>query len=227
VWVEHAIYTSLERRGKSGYHIVARSTGISDAEAQTLAAWCPSHGSLVTDANNRLSINFHRLIPGRFVLSRTCEGPPEYSGRGGRQLYTHAMVLEPRQMERADYQLISLLRAARAQGHLQFHHDPPVSMKPLDLPDLYAARQRGATRRRVGSDGHDFLRIARELGSSRSVRLTVGGDRVRFVEELLGFVPREAIADLSFTTSLRPSKARPFQLSLESPELDRKSSSAG
>src|SRR5208337_2441493 len=49
-------------------------------------------GSLLLDQYNRVSVNFHPLPSGRFALSRTCEGPPEYSGRGGRQLYTHIMI---------------------------------------------------------------------------------------------------------------------------------------
>ena len=41
---EQAIFTSLARRGKSGYHLVARSPGVTESEASALATWSPSHG---------------------------------------------------------------------------------------------------------------------------------------------------------------------------------------
>ena len=50
VWAEQAIFTSLPRRGKAGYHLVARSPGVTDAEAKALATWSPSHGALIVDA---------------------------------------------------------------------------------------------------------------------------------------------------------------------------------
>ena len=46
---DQAIFTSLVRRGKSGYHLVARSPGITEAEAGSLARWAPSHGGLIVD----------------------------------------------------------------------------------------------------------------------------------------------------------------------------------
>src|SRR5205823_490496 len=61
VWAEQAIFTSLPRRGKAGYHLVARSPGVSDAEANALTTWSPSHGGLVVDASNHSSANFHPL----------------------------------------------------------------------------------------------------------------------------------------------------------------------
>ena len=81
---EQAIFTSLPRRGKAGYHLVARSPGVSDSEATTLATWSPSHGALIVDAPNRTSVNFLPLPGGRFALSRTCEGRPSTAaGAGG------------------------------------------------------------------------------------------------------------------------------------------------
>src|SRR5262249_47040117 len=114
VWAEQAIFTSMTRLGKSGYHLVARSPGVSESDAITLATWSPSHGALIVDAANRTSVNFHPMPGGRYALSRTCEGPPEYSGRGGRQLYTHALILEKAKLQQACYQPFALYRDALA-----------------------------------------------------------------------------------------------------------------
>jgi hypothetical protein len=229
MWIEHAIYTSLERRGRSGYHVVARSAGISESDATLLGGWCPSHGSLIVDDHNRQSVSFHRLTPGRYVIARTCEGPPEYSGRGGRQLYTHALVFETSQLQIAANQVISLFRAARSMGHMQYSADPPAALKPLELPDAYPERiPKGIIRRPAALEPEsDFPRIARELCLGRDMRMAIDGDRLRYVEELLGHLPKEAVLDLSFTTSLRPSKTRPFQLLLESSQPDRGAPLAG
>jgi len=53
VWVEQAIFTSMARRGRSGYHVVASSPGVSESEATALVTWSPSHGALLVDALNR------------------------------------------------------------------------------------------------------------------------------------------------------------------------------
>src|SRR5271170_5441446 len=101
VWAEQAIFTSLPRRGKAGYHLVARSQGVSDLEAGALTTWSPSHGALIIDAANRTSVNFHNLPSNRYALSRTCAGLAEYSGRGGRQLYTHTLIVDDKMLKQA------------------------------------------------------------------------------------------------------------------------------
>ena len=99
MWVEQAIFTSLPRHGRGGYHLVSRSKGVSGQEAQAISRWSPSHGSLLQDQSNRVSVNFFSLPGGQFALSRSCEGPPEYSGRGGRQLYTHILIIDSKNLE--------------------------------------------------------------------------------------------------------------------------------
>jgi phosphinothricin acetyltransferase len=50
MWVDQAIFTSLNRSGMSGYHVVARSVGVTEAEANALATWSPSLDALIVDA---------------------------------------------------------------------------------------------------------------------------------------------------------------------------------
>jgi hypothetical protein len=150
VWVEQAIFTSMARRGKSGYHVVASSPGVSESEANSLGTWSPSHGALLIDAWNRTSVNFHPLPGGRHALSRTCEGPPEYSGRGGRQLYTHALILDEDDLRQAGRHPMPLYWAALALGLLRHQADPDPILKPVKLPSVYSPGGCRAGRREPG-----------------------------------------------------------------------------
>jgi hypothetical protein len=215
VWVEQAIFTSLPREGKEGYHVVARSPGVSDAEAVGLATWSPSHGALVVDAANRTSLNFHPLPGGRFALGRTCEGPAEYSGRGGRQLYTHVLILELEQLKRAGGHPIVVYRDALALGHLNYRPEPKARLQPVDLCDLprRAAPSAWADRARgLGLPPLEPLRS--QLLAGQSLKVPHAGDRIALAECLLGPLPAEALLIISFATSLQPSVVRPYRLLL-------------
>src|SRR4051794_20339794 len=104
MWAEQAIFTSIQRQGRGGYHLVARSSGIIEDEARAISRWSPSHGSLVLDPDNPAGVSYYPLPGGRFALARSCEGPPEYSGRGGRQLYTHTLVLDEEALRSVGWQ---------------------------------------------------------------------------------------------------------------------------
>jgi hypothetical protein len=82
VLADQAIFTSAMRRGKAGYHLVARSPGVTESEARTLSTWCPSHGGMIVDAANSASVNFHPLPSGRYALSRTARGGPNTAAEG-------------------------------------------------------------------------------------------------------------------------------------------------
>src|SRR4051794_37427655 len=131
----------MTRRGKSGYHVVARSPGVTESEAGTLATWSPSHGGLIVDESNRLSVNFFPLPSGRYALARTREGRAEYSGRGGKQLYTHALVVDSSRLQRAGYRPFALYRDALALGYFHYDPDPPAVLRPVELSMLYPRRE--------------------------------------------------------------------------------------
>ncbi len=215
MWTEQAIFTSIARAGQAGYHVVSRSAGVGDADVRALSTWSPAHGALIVDASNRTSVNFHPLPEGRFALSRTCEGPPEYSGRGGRQLYTHVLILDEPLLERSGSQPIAIYRDALALGHLHYRQEP--------APTLPAVRLTGSYRNRSPKDWEDRARALKRtdlrallgpLAGREFLRLRHVGNRIQLAECLLGLAPREVIATLSISTSLHPSPSRPYQLSL-------------
>lgn len=217
MWVEQAIFTSLPRRGRGGYHLVSRSPGVTEADATTIASWAPTHGSLIVDASNRTSVNFHPLPSGRLALSRTCEGPAEYSGRGERQVYTHALIVDGPALRAAGSQPIALYRDAAAQGHLRFRPEPEPILQPVGLgtsfarrnADFWAIRAHG-----LGLPGLDQLKT--EFAAGRPIRHKYAGDRIAFIECLLGLFPAELIPVASFSTSLQPSAVRPYNIILTS-----------
>ena len=59
--IEQAVFTSAETDRSAGYQIVAASPGLGEADLRELAAWGPSHGSLVDPSPDGVSFNFHPL----------------------------------------------------------------------------------------------------------------------------------------------------------------------
>jgi hypothetical protein len=215
MFADQAIFMSMARQGKAGYHLVARSPGVSESEAGALSTWSPSHGGLIVDGANRSSVNFFPLPSGRYAVARTREGGAEYSGRGGRLLFTRAVVVNASRLERAGYQPFAVYRDALALGHLAYDPSPPPALKPVELSSVYVPR-----------DGEPFAGVLRELGiatiesvvaqleAGRGVVLPYAGDRAALAELLLGRLAPELALATSFATSLHPSSVRPFRLNL-------------
>jgi hypothetical protein len=215
VWAEQAVFTSLIRRGRGGYQVVSRSRGVDESEARALARWAPSHGALIVDGNNRTSVNFHPTPSGRFALSRTCAGPPEYSGRGGDQLYTHCLIIDHAGLESVGFDPFSIYHDAMALGCLLYQLDPKEVLEPVRLSQLHTRRDASSLADRACELGVLKPRLVVDrLVSGQPTRLAYSGDRAALAECLIGMLPSEAVARASFATSLVPSSVRPFALSL-------------
>jgi hypothetical protein len=215
VWAEQAIFTSLVRRGRGGYQLVSRSKGIDESDTPALARWAPSHGALLMDANNRTSVNFHSLPSGRFALSRTCAGPMEYSGRGGRQLYTHFLIVDAAALECSDFQPFSIYRDAMALGYFLYQINPKEVLHAVRLSELHPRRDSSVWQDRAADLGLSQPRaVLDRLLSGQSVRFGYAGDRTALAECLIGMLPSDAVSRTSFATNLVPSSVRPFALSL-------------
>ena len=215
MWAEQAIFTSLPRRRQEGYHLVSRSRGVGETEARALAQWAPSHGALVVDGRNRTSVNFVALPSGRFALSRTCAGPAEYSGRGGHQLYTHFLIVDEPVLQAAGFQPFSLYRDAMALGYLLYQPDPAERLEPLPLCQLHPRRDaRFWADRAVELDLPVLEPLRDRLQSGHPLRFAYAGDRSALAECLIGMLSPESVRRTSFSTSLVPSSARPFLLTL-------------
>ena len=214
MWAEQAVFTSLVRRGRRGYHLVSRSRGVDESDARALARWAPSHGALIVDGRNRTSVNFHPLPSGRFALSRTSAGPAEYSGRGGQQLYTHFLIVDDAALESAGFHPFSIYRDGIALGCLLYQPDPKDVLEPVLLSQLHPQRDADFWADRARELG--FLKpglVVDRLLSGQPAQVNYTGDRVALAECLIGMLPSESVSRTSFATSLVPSAGasiRPF-----------------
>jgi GTPase-associated protein 1, N-terminal domain type 2 len=215
VKADQAVFTSLPRRGRGGYHLVSRSRGVGAADAQALARWAPSHGSLIVDEKNRTSVNFHPLPSGRFALSRTCAGPPEYSGRGGAQLYTHFLIVDDEALQAVRFQPFLIYRDAAALGYFTYEPNPGETLEPVALSQLHPPRNAAywadqAVRLRLPP----LASVHQQLQATRPVRFAYSGDRIALAECWITQLAPEVVRSTSFSTSLIPSSDRPFVLTL-------------
>lgn len=210
---DQAIFTSLGRGGNSGYHLVSRSPGVNEVEAGALAKWCPSQGLIRDDANS-VSVNFHPLPTGRFALARTCQGPMEYSGRGGYQLYTHALIFDADVLRAVDHRVFSLYREAMALGLLIYHPNPEPVLKPAEFLEVHRGLTPDVWEARARARGLPLAAIRHELNSGNTLKFPYAGDRLALAECLMGAVDVRSVPGLSFSTSLQASNVRPFRLCL-------------
>jgi hypothetical protein len=212
---DQAIFTSLVRRGKSGYHLVSRSPGVSEGEANALASLAPSHDGLIVDAMNPTSVNFHPLPGGRIAISRTCQGRAEYSGRGARQVYTHAILIDTDRLKRSGYRPFSIYRDVLALGYLHYQADPDPALKKVALSHVYPRPDElgwSALAREIGRQR--FEAIVLQLDAGQNVILPYDGDRAALAEALVSRLSPECLVKKSFATSLHPSSVRPYRLNL-------------
>jgi hypothetical protein len=167
------------------------------------------------DGSNRISVNFSALPSGRFALSRTCAGPAEYSGRGGHQLYTHFLIVEEPVLQAVGFQPFFLYRDALAIGYFLYQPDPREVLEPVPLGRLHPRRDsRFWADRAVALDLPALGPLRDRLEGGHPLRFAYDGDRAALAECLMGILSPEAVRHTSFSTSLVPSSARPFLLTL-------------
>ncbi len=214
VYADQAIFTSLTRQGRAGYHVVAKSPGVTESEARAVATWSPSHGGLVIDDRNQVSVNFHATPSGRFALSRTCEGRGEYSCRGGKQLFTRAILFDPARLKRVDYRPFLIYHDALSLGYLHYQADPLVVLPRVQLSRFFPhdPPQTSAVETLVDPGTVDFL--VAQLNAGQPVVFPFDGERLALADHLLRRLSPEVLMGLSFATSLVPSAVRPFRLNL-------------
>ncbi len=208
---DQAIFTSLARRGKAGYHLVAKSPGVSESEAHAVATWSPSHGALCADDVNRHSVNFFGLPSGRYAVARTREGRGEYSGRG-RQLFTRVVIVDALHLKAARYRVFDVYRDALALGHLTYDPNPSPILPKVELSRVFPPRDPPAPASDLKPSEIDVL--VTRLASGRGEIVACDGDRAAIAEHMLAQLPEDAVLETSFATNLRPSSVRPYRLCL-------------
>jgi hypothetical protein len=225
VLIEQAIFTSAESDHAVGYHLVARSPGLDEADARELTVWGPSHDSLETNsAASAVSVNFFRLPSGAYCVSKTQLSGEEYSRRGLRT-YTNCLVVTAEVLGRFANNPFALLRAAWAKGLLKVCDTIPSQLVPFQLAGRTAPVDEGLIGQLIEQCGPTVIgRLLDAVLGEKPVVLIGVQKPEATVAGLLNLLPMSCRGELSFTTGLKYSPRRPFHLliaSEESAELRR------
>jgi len=212
VAIEQAIFTSARTDRKDGYQLVAWSPGIAAEDARELAVWGPAHDSMIADNPADVSVNFHPLGKSRYCISRTMLGQPEYSGRGGRQVYTHCLVLDRAGFLKLHNDPFRVLSAALASCNLR-----PGSSLPLELPTLNLFPSGPAVEVasiEYAQDSSVQLKMVNWMHhvlTHQRIYLT-GSYTEQFLAAFINLLPVASRAAFSFSTRLRYSPRREFRI---------------
>lgn len=211
--IEQAIFTSARTDRAAGYQLVARSPGIIEADAREISVWGPSHDSLFEDGADAVSVNFFRLPSGAYCVSKTEPAGGEYSGRRGAQIYTQCLVVSPDALARFGNNPFALLTAAFAQGSLRIYDELPKELEAFRLPG-----------RAAPVDQSVFLQLQTDPGPAwvaRLLSLMIAGQPFAIVGHpqpgclvagLINCLPPSCRTEMSFTTGLKYSPRRPYQI---------------
>jgi GTPase-associated protein 1, N-terminal domain type 2 len=206
--LEQAIFTSAQTSFGRGYHLVARSSGVSERLAQQLSLWAPSESCLVDGDIDADSLNVFPLDDDWIAISRTVCADAEYSDRGQFRMETNFLTAQRSQLAGYDYNPVSVARMAQACGHLRLREALPAGLQPVELPSV------GTRNSSLRDDAVDNGMAASILERYRTERIVVAGcDSPRaLLHAILNRLPAEHRLDLSFSTGLKPSNHRPFRL---------------
>ncbi|MEX0791772.1 MAG: hypothetical protein WD045_01450 [Pirellulaceae bacterium] len=212
VLVEQAIFTSARTSRLDGYQLVAVSPGVTDDDARELATWGPAHDSLIQDETHETSTNFHPLGPHKYCVARTMLGGAEYSGRRGRQVYTHSLIIKKRDFVRFHNNPFELLIAALAREDVR-----PQNSHPNDLPVLRLLPSGDPVNSRMIAEHRDDTTLRKLVAWFQEAlvhdRLILSGyENDDEFARFFNLLPVAARPWFSFSTRLKFSTGRKFRM---------------
>ena len=215
--IEQAIFTSAKSDRASGYHLVSRSPGISEADARDLAAWGPSHDSLLGSEAwpphaEVYSDNFFPLTSGAFCVSRTTAAGVEYSERGGAQVYTQCLVVPAEVLTRFANNPFALLRAAAAAGALVVFDHAPAQLAAIELGGRTPPVDRALLARFTSELGATAVARLVEAALANPILAVVGASTENAFAALFNCLPVDLRTQFSYSTGLKHSGRRPVRL---------------
>ena len=210
--VEQAVFTSVKTDGLSGYRVVANSAGVGEADARELAAWGPSHDSMIDPDPEAESLNFHPLPSGAYCVSRSLTMGGAYRN-GGRRVYTHCLIVPPETLARFGNNPFSLIRATSNQGLWRVDDPANPLLDPLWLPGGAAPVDEALLTFLATDPGSENM-AALVQAVRDAVCLAVGGtpSPASLIAGLFGCLPPECRLEFSFSTGLKFSPRRPFRV---------------
>jgi hypothetical protein len=212
-FIEQAIFTSAVTERSAGYHVVAQSPGVCEADVRELAVWCPSHDSLLEWGPDAESLNFHPLPSGGHCISRTTPAGWEYSGRGGHRVYTHCLLVPRDVLARFANNPFSVIRAATAGGLFTQHPKVPTRLEPAVLAGTAVAVDQSLLARLAANPGpHAVAQLLQAARDAICLAVSGGPSPGELMAGLFSCLPPPCRAEFSFSTGLKFSGRRPFRL---------------
>ena len=206
--VEQAIFTSARGRRSQGYHLVAQSMGVGAELSRLLNIWGPSHASLIQNETSAESFNFSAITADWYAVSRTIHGGPEYSGRGGLQVFTRFLLLRRQHLEAFDNNSLALMRTAQTLGLLRLELSTSEVLEPVELPERALSLRAESAVNNSGS----MDEVMRVLQFQKRVAILGLDNPMPTLAKILRGTPREDRLKLSYSTGLKPSVHRDFRL---------------
>lgn len=210
--VEQAVFTWSESADTSGYRVTACSFAVGEDDARELAAWGPSHDSLLDMDSESESLNFHPLPSGAFCISKSLASGG-ICRDGGERIFTHCLIVPPETLANFGNNPFAIDRAASLRS-LWLKDDPSDDeLEPLWLPSGASPVDESLLGELASDPGPDnmatLVQTARDglftaVGGTPSPRALIAG--------LLACVPPECRTEFSFSTGLKFSPRRPFRL---------------
>ncbi len=209
--LDQAVFTSARTARGDGYQVVGRSEGVTDAEAQELAAWGPSHDSLIDAGASAVSYNLLRLASGRMCASRTLPAGAEFSQRGGLRVYTQFLLVDEATFEKFACNAFAILKATLADGFQRVLDQEPASLPKIKLTGRASVVDRAAVDRlrgRLGAGG--VAAVMQVLLGDAPVAVAGALSPYLVYTAAVNCLPPECRGHFTFTTGLKYSVRRPI-----------------
>lgn len=213
---DFAIFGSAKTSRFSGYQLIHRSSGISDATAREISNWCPSHNGIRGTEKAAESFNLFPIAFNQFVVSRTFYGGPEYSMRGGLNVLTLMLVFDSGDLDDSldCHSPVEILRSALMQGHLRLDKETSNFRKEFFLHVSPWFDSSNAIPSELVDEILGFV------VNGEPVVLVTKLDKLKLLKQLFDHAHFMGLPSVSVTTGLKMSSKRPFQVQIYSEKDD-------
>ncbi len=204
---ERAVFTSTGSNSVRGYHLVARTEGIDDDTAQVLCQWSPTHDGLCDSSVDANSLNYFAIDDRLFAISKSVIGGAEYSGRSALQTVTTILVGQREDLPVFHNNPLAAARVALSMGWLRLIVDYE---SPLAIADVST---HGLPEMRSIPGANDMVeRAVKALSAGERIAITSDANHARTLAHIFEQLPAELRPRTSFSTGIKASTFRPFQI---------------
>ncbi len=192
---------------------MAISAGVSDADARDIAAWAPTHESLLADSEESLGIYFHPLPSGAYAIGRAMPIRRPGGHPGARWASTHCLIARPRIVARFAGNPFALLRAVDAAGVPHRYDELPAHLDAIPVDGRAAIVDTALLSQLALAPGPEWMAALVQTAIDAS-RLAIidGRQPEEIVAGILNCLPPECRVRMTFSIGLRFCGRRPYRL---------------